>query len=190
MLDIDPQKLEKMIVQEAASQLLSEPEEDGGDRFSRLLSDIRKEVNARIDRLFAESADAMISEALDKAIKDGFEREYNKLTAWGEREGEPTTISKELEKIVSRYWSEKVDGRGKPSDGYGAITRAERLMTEICAEDFSKSMKGAVLDVTGALKDGLRNQIAAQVDGMLSELFKVKSLQDQGKVERPWGGRS
>jgi len=59
-------------------------------------------------------------------------------------------------------------------------------MTQACAEDFSVAMKQHVTNVTGALKDGLRNEIAKQMDGMLSELFRVKSLQDQGKVEKPY----
>ena len=41
-------------------------------------------------------------------------------------------------------------------------------------------------NVTGALKDGLRTQLATHMDNMLSSLFHVKSLQDQGKVKKPW----
>lgn len=66
------------------------------------------------------------------------------------------------------------------------VTRAEYLMTQICAEDFTKSMKDSVLTVTGALKDGLRIQLAKQMDGLLDSLFHIKSLQDQGKVEKPY----
>ncbi|MDQ4680748.1 hypothetical protein, partial [Stenotrophomonas maltophilia group sp. RNC7] len=69
---------------------------------------------------------------------------------------------------------------------YNAVTRAEYLMTQICAQDFSEGMKQSVLSVTGALKDGLRAQLAAHMDKMLDELFCIKSLQDQGKVEKPW----
>jgi hypothetical protein len=44
----------------------------------------------------------------------------------------------------------------------------------------------SALNITGALKDGLRTQMAAHMDRLLSELFHVKSLQDQGKVEKPY----
>jgi len=40
--------------------------------------------------------------------------------------------------------------------------------------------------VTGGLKDGLRNQLAKQIDGLLDELFRIKSLQDQGQVAKPY----
>lgn len=59
-------------------------------------------------------------------------------------------------------------------------------MTQICAEDFSKQMKDSAVNITGHLKDGLRNQMGKVMDDILSELFKVKSLQDQGKVEKPY----
>jgi hypothetical protein len=82
----------------------------------------------------------------------------------------------------------RVDAKsGKPTESsYSSVSRAEFLMTQICAQDFSETMKQHALNVTGALKDGLRNQLATQMDGMLSGLFHVKSLQDQGKVEKPW----
>ncbi|MNH42194.1 hypothetical protein D3C79_1038450 [compost metagenome] len=59
-------------------------------------------------------------------------------------------------------------------------------MTKICAEDFSKEMQQHVTNVTGSLKDGLRKQMANQMDALLNDLFKVRSLQDQGKVEKPY----
>ena len=187
MLDnIDPDKLEKLIVREAVDQILASPTEDQ-DRFGRMLDDIRKGVDDRINNIFAERADALIQETLNAAIKGGFEREYSKVDQWGKREGEATSISKELERLVSGYWSERVGKNGKPTtSSYDSITRAEYLMTQICAEDFSAHMKQAALSVTGGLKDGLRNQMAAQMDKMLGDLFKVKSLQDQGKVEKPY----
>lgn len=59
-------------------------------------------------------------------------------------------------------------------------------MTQICAKDFSDEMKGHAVNITGALKDGLRTQLAKHMDEMLNDLFRVKSLQDQGKAEKPW----
>jgi len=184
-LNIDHSKLEEAIVAQAVDQILGK---DEGEQFTRYLRDIRTGVEARIDKLFADRADAMIQDALDSAIKDGFEREYQRVNQWGKREDAGTTsISKELERLVTSYWGERVDRNGKPTDStYNALTRAEYLMTQICAEDFSKAMKESAVQVTGALKDGMRNQLATHTDQLLNDLFKVKSLQDQGKVEKPY----
>ena len=59
-------------------------------------------------------------------------------------------------------------------------------MAQICAKDFSDQMKSAAVSVTASLKDGFRAQLAKHVDGLLDELFRVKSIQDQGKAEKPW----
>lgn len=184
-LNIDPKTLEAEVVRQAVDQILGA---DGGEAFSRYLDDIQRGVDNRIDKIFADRADALIQSALDAAIKDGFEREYSRVNQWGKREGAGTTsISKELERLVSSYWSERVDRNGKPTDSnYNAVTRAEYLMTQICAEDFSATMKQSAVQVTGALKDGMRDQLAVHMDRLLDGLFKVKSLQDQGKVEKPY----
>lgn len=179
MLNLNEDALKAAIVKDAAEQLLGD-----GDDLSMLVT---KEVRARVDRIFADTAGAQIQAAIDEAIQTGFDREYQRVTAFGHPDGEKTSIRAELEKIVSGYWQTKVDPRsGTPSQSYNAVTRAEYLMTTICAKDFTETMKQSALSVTGALKDGLRNQLALVMDEILNDLFRVKSLQDQGKVKKPF----
>lgn len=179
MLNFNEEDLKTAIVERAASEFL--------DRDHDISGLVAKEINARIDRIFIERAEAQVRSAIDEAIINGFEREYQRVTSWGEPQGEKTSIKKELEKITDGYWNVKVDKNGLPTASmYGTTTRAEFLMTQICAEDFSEAMKQSARNVAGALKDGLRGQLAKQMDGMLDELFRVKSLQDQGKVEKPY----
>ena len=180
MLQFNEEDLKKSIVEKAADELLR-----ADDDLSEM---IRKEVRTRLDKIFIDRAEAQIKAAIDMAVDGAFEREYQRTTAWGEKEGPATSIRKELEKTVESYWSAKVDPRsGAASDSsYNTVTRAQYLMTKICADDFSETMKQSALNVTGALKDGLRNQLAKHMDTMLSGLFHVKSLQDQGKVEKPY----
>lgn len=180
MLNINEEDLKAAIVAKASDELLREGEDLSGM--------VRDEVKKRVDKIFAERATQQIQVAIDAAVAKSFEQEYRKVTAFGEPEGQPTTIRKELERTVSSYWSAKVEPRtGKTSSSdYNTVTRAEYLMTQVCAEDFTAGLKNSVLSVTGALKDGLRNQLAKQMDGMLDELFRIKSLQDQGKVEKPY----
>lgn len=180
MLKINEEDLKNAIVQQASDQILQD-----SDDLSGLIG---KEVRARLDKIFVDRANDQIQAAIDAAVSNSFEREYRRVTQFGEPEGQPTTIRKELEKTVGNYWSAKVDSRtGKSTDSsFNAVTRAEYLMTQVCAEDFTAGLKNSVLSVTGALKDGLRNQLAKQMDGMLDELFRIKSLQDQGKVEKPY----
>lgn len=179
MLNINEDELKKVIVERAVEGLVED------EHLSGLVA---KEVKARIDKIFIDRAQAAIDEAINQAVQNSFDREYQRITSWGEPDGPKTTIRAQLEKTVDGYWSAKVESRtGKATtDSYNSVTRAEYLMTQVCAEDFSKNMKQSALNVTGALKDGLRNQLAAQMDAMLNALFCVKSLQDQGKVEKPY----
>lgn len=180
MLNINEDDLKAAIVQKAADEILRQDDD--------LTEMIRQEVRVRLDKIFCDRAEAQIQAAIDAAVVEAFEREYQRVTSWGNPEGPKTSIRKELEKTISGYWTAKVDAKtGKPSTSdYSSVARAEYLMTQICAEDFSKTMQQNVSNVTGALKDGLRNQLAAQMDSLLEGLFRVKSLQDQGKVEKPY----
>ena len=179
MLNINEDELKKVIVERAVEGLVED------DHLSDLVA---KEVKARIDKIFIDRAQAAIDAAINQAVQNSFDREYQRITSWGEPDGPKTTIREQLEKTVDGYWSAKVEPKtGKAStSSYNTVTRAEYLMTQVCAEDFSETMKQSVQNVTGALKDGLRNQLAAQMDNMLNELFSIKSLQDQGKVAKPY----
>lgn len=180
MLNINEDDLKKAIVERASDELL--------ERGEDLSSLVQKEVKARVDAIFKEGAEARIKTEIDAAILTGFDREYQRVDAFGTPHGPKTSIRAELNKVVEGYWSAKVDPRsGQPTNSdYTFVTRAQYLMTTICAEDFSKKLKESALSITGHLKDGLRNKLAEHVDKLLGDLFNVKSLQDQGKVEKPW----
>jgi len=180
MFDLNKEAIEQAIVTKVADEIIN-----SGDDFSAM---IRLEVNRRVDKIFHDRAQTQIEAAINDAIKGSFEHEYQKVTQWGDPAGPKTTLRAELEKTVSGYWTAKVNAKNGTPDGssYNTVTRAEYLMTQVCAADFSETMRNSVLSVTGALKDGLRNQLAQQMDAMLEGLFRVKSLQDQGKVEKPY----
>jgi len=180
MLNINEDDLKTAIVAKVADELLSQDDD--------LSSMVSAELKKRINKIFDERVTAQIQTAINETINGSFEREYRRVNTWGEQEGPSTTIRKELERTVNAYWSSKVEPRtGKASDStYNTVTRAEYLMTQICAEDFTKQMTESVRNVSGALKDGLRIQLSRQMDAMLDGLFHIKSLQDQGKVEKPY----
>ncbi|QIL72288.1 hypothetical protein G7048_19175 [Diaphorobacter sp. HDW4B] len=179
MLNINEEDLKKAIVEKAADELLRQD-----DDLSKM---VHAEVQRRVQKIFVERADAQIAAAVDAAVQKGFDTEYQRVNNWGQPEGEKTTIRTQLDKLIGGYWTTKVDTRsGKPSDSYNSTTRAEYLMTQICAENFSEEMKKHATNIAGHLKDGLRNQMAGVMDKMLSDLFHVKSLQDQGKVDKPY----
>lgn len=171
-MELDTKRIENAIIAEVSEKLI-------GD--DALWDRAKKAFDARVDKLWVEVADQRIRSAIEDAIKGGFEREYHRTDSFGKRIGDPTTISIELEKLISGYWNGYVDGEGKPTSpgSYRAVTRAEWMMAKLCADDFNKSMSGQILSVGGALKDSLRKELNGVVNRLLSEVFRVKSLDEQ-----------
>lgn len=178
-MELNQEKIEAAIVADAVAELVS-----GDNLYER----VKKGVEARIDSLFETKVSALVEDMIDRVFKEGLEHEYTKRDGFGRPVGEPTTISNELENLISDYWRQKVDRQGKPTDsGYHSVTRAEWMMTQLCADDFSKEMKQHVVNVSGALKDHFRAVLDEHVSRLLSEVFHVRSQGDQDK-RRP--GRS
>lgn len=171
-MEIDLKRVEDAIVAEVSDRIVDE---------SGLNKIVQEKINSRIDKIFEMHAQSIIDEAINKAIKDGFERSYRRVDSFGNSIGEPTTIRSQLEKLISGYWDTRVDKHGKPdTSSYGdKMTRAEWLMTQLVAKDFEGEMKQHVVNVGGALKDQLRSSLHGTVNQLLSEVFKVKSQDDQ-----------
>lgn len=170
-MQINQERIEKAIVEEAVRNIVNE------DEFANR---VKRAVDSRIGAMFKEKADAQIEAAINDAIRNGFDREYCRVTSWGERDGAPTTIRKELDKVIGDYWNARVDSNGKPStNSYGThITRAEWVMSKIAADDFNAQMKQHVVNIAGGLKDNLRRSLHETVNELLSGIFKVKSVDD------------
>ncbi len=179
ILNIDQAALVQSVAEHVADRLI-----DNDD----IAQEVRKKIDNRINNLFAERVDKIVADAVDDAVRNGFEREYTRVDQWGEKVGETTTVKKQLDKMIGDYWSARVNAKsGTPTEStYNTVSRAEYVMMAVCAENFSETMRSHALNIAGHLKDGLRKQMAAHMDNILSDLFRVKSLMDQGKVEKPY----
>lgn len=176
-MQIDQDKIEKAIVAGAVDAVIHDD-----DLFER----VKRGIDARIDKIFVDKVQSCVEVAVEHCVKSGFEREYRKIDSFGRPTGEPTSISKELETLISRYWTDRVNAQGKKvEDGaYNSVSRAEWMMTKICADDFSKEMKQHVVNVSGALKDHFRAVLNSHVASMLSGVFKVQSQGDRDLKRR------
>lgn len=171
-MELNQQRIEDAIVSEVADKIIGE--EDIWNRAKRAIDD-------RINKHFVEKADALIAQAIEDAIKDGFDREYQRVSSWGEPTSPKTTIRKELEKLISGYWNTMVDRNGKPdASSYGnKLTRAEWVMAQMVADDFKGNMKQHVINIGGSLKDHLRKELHETTNRLLHDVFHVKSTDDQ-----------
>ena len=171
-MEINMQRVEDAIIAEVSDKLIGD---DG------IYDQVKRAVDDQINKIFTDRANAQIANAINDAIKSGFDREYQKVDSFGTKVGEPTTIRKELDRMVSGYWNTIVDKQGNPTSGYGEkMTRAEWVMSQIVVADFNSEIKQHVVNAAGQFKDGLRASLHETVNELLSEVFKVKSLGDQG----------
>lgn len=170
-MQIDQNKIEQAIIEQAVSGVMND---------DQMYERIKRGIDGRIDKIFSERVNDLVNAAVEAIVKEGFERSYHVYDGFGRPAGEPTSISKELEKLVKDYWTTQVGRDGKPSSsGHGTTSRAERMMLQICADDFSKEMKQHVVNVSGALKDHFRSVLNQHVAIMLSDVFKVQSQGDR-----------
>lgn len=171
-MELNQARIEDAIVAEVASKIIGDD-----DLYGR----VTRAVDARIDKHFREIADAQIAAAVQAAVTEGFERSYQKVDNFGAPIGPKTTIREELQRLIGDYWTALVDRQGKPTrDAYNATTRAEWMMTHLVAADFQGEMKQHVANLGGALKDKLRAELHETVNRLLSEVFRVRSVEDQG----------
>ena len=179
-VEIDQNAVQNAVIERLVTML--------GTDVEHILIDVNAQIQKRIDEVLSEKVDDVIAEAVDSFIKEGFNREYQKVNPFGEPVGAKTTISKELERLVSTYWNDYVDKDGKPTkSSYRGMTRAEYVMTRICANDFSKSVKEAAASVTGEFKDGLRAALNSKVDDVLADCIRVKSPDERRPKGRKKG---
>lgn len=175
-MQIDQEKIERAIIADAVRSFATDDD---------LYQKIRDGINARIDKVFADKVNLVVTDAVERITNEGFERTYRKTDSFGRPVGEPTSISKELETLVSNYWTVRVGRDGKPTDSsYSSTSRAEWMMAQICADDFSKEMKQHVVNVAGSLKDHFRSVLNAHIGSMLSDVFKVQSQGDRDAGKR------
>ena len=170
-MELDTKRIEDAVVAEIAEKLIGERE---------IFESAKQAIASRVDRLWSERVEAEITAAAESAVTAGFEHEYRKVDSFGKPQGEKTTIGAELEKLISGYWSQRVDRDGKTTDSkWHTTTRAEWLMAKMCADDFKSRLQQRVVDVSGSLKDAFRKELNATVDRLLSEVFRVRSVDDQ-----------
>lgn len=173
-MEINQQRIEDAIVAQVTDKIIGDDE---------VYSRAKTAIETRIDKLWKDAVQARIATEIDAIILGGFERQYQKVDSFGGKAGPTTTIRAELEKQIGGYWNATVGTDGKPTtSSYNSnMTRAEWLMTKLCADDFQGRMKEHVINVGGALKDGFRAELNNTVNRLLSDVFHVRSLGDQGK---------
>lgn len=171
-IQFDKEKLEKAVVEHAANEILSEHE---------IYEGVQRRVRELVDARVAKELDATVQKAMDEAMRSALEETITPVNTWGEKVGEPTTLKAAIHDRAVKFWQEKVDKEGKRTDSYSGRPRHEFMMQQMMAAEFSSAIKQDIVNVCAALKDAVRDDYHKIINENLNQLFKVKSLGDQGK---------
>jgi hypothetical protein len=171
-MEINQEKIEAAIIEQAVQEIVSDK-----DVYDR----VKIEIENRINAIFQKSSEKQIANAVEAAIKQGFDHAYCKVDYLGRPVGSPTTVAAELNRMINGYWNQPVDKQGKPTDSsYSSFgTRAEWTMAQLVADDFKGNMKQHIVNLGGALKDALRISLHETVNKLLSEVFYVRTEDDK-----------
>lgn len=180
-MNIDLSLLQDRIVEEAVDELTNLVR-------SRVESRMDKCIDKLVSDRFAKTVDQALAKKVEEIVLVGFDREYFKLDGFGRPSSEPTTIAKELDRMLSEYWTTKVDSEGRPTQSQSGRTRAIWLMSRYAGEALDKYTQQLVVNSAGILKDELRTALDTTTASMLDGIFKVRSIQDQKEDRARYNG--
>lgn len=164
MNDTNPFNITREEILELAAQKLADSAAD----YEDLHSSAHREIKERIHAKLFPKVDEAISAELERLLSS----EIAPVNIWGEKVGEPTTIRSALHQRAKDYWSQKVNGDGKPNDGYGGKPRAEWMFEKIVRDEFTAAIKGNAEEITKAFKAAMKETAMANIAAKVDELFK------------------
>lgn len=142
------------------------------ERVSERVSQI---ISQRMNEIFGEKLKTKIDEFLTEEMTKIVQTEIAPVNLWGEKVGEPTTIKNALAERARDFWNQKVNNEGKAtSDNYYSKPRHEYLFGKIVNEEFAKAVSQDTVNIVGALKIALKDNMTKTLDDKLNELIKVK----------------
>ena len=167
-LGVTQEELLKLAVEKLADMMA-----DQEDMYDKT----QEEISRRLDKLFAKRIDAALNDFLKEELDRLVSATVTPTDIWGEKIGEPTTIRDALIAKAKDYWATKVDSNGDPAkNNYGrSQPRSEWLMSKLLQTEFDAVVKQNIVNVLGALKESMREDIAKKTSAVLDELIRVKT---------------
>lgn len=170
------------ITREELLNLAAQKLADQAQDESELIEMANKLVREKVEKALAQSVLASVDKFLADEMEKILSQTICPVDVWGDRTGAPTTLRATLHERAKAYWAENVDGEGKlvtNSWSSSGKPRAEWLMCKVAGKEFEGVVKQNIVNIIGALKDAVRDDMKANVDKYLNELIKVKSQGDQ-----------
>lgn len=169
-------ELQDKVIERLCDRLLNATnyDEDGdtwiGDStFHTELNDrIQKAVDAKFDALAAEHVEPKLDERIQNLI-------LQRTNEWGEKKGEPITLTEYLIQRAEHYMLEEVnhDGKAKRQDAYNwrrAGTRIEYAIDRYLQYHIQTAMETILKDANNVLTEGIKRGVEIKLDELKKRL--------------------
>ena len=128
--------------------------------------DIRKEVMAQVN--------SQIQNVVSQVVLEAMEGEFQPVTNWGEKDGEPTTIREMFKSAVIDWWKTTVNQEGKPSGSYSGQKRSEWVAEKVIAKMVRSDMKDVFTEIIKEIKSETKKSVTAIIQKEIETAWRRK----------------
>lgn len=135
---------------------------------------VQKAVDAKFDALAAEHVLPKLDERIQNLV-------LQRTNEWGEKKGEPVSLTEHLIQRAEHYMTEEVnyEGKAKRQDSYNwrrAGTRIEYAIDKYLQYTVDRAMKDVLQNANNVLTEGLKKAVSVKLDELKDKLeFTAKA---------------
>lgn len=167
-LGLSQTELQERVVASMCDALLTEKHYSNDGEY-RIASTIRKQFDAQMLTLVNEQINAYLATHMAPGVKERIEYFVIQNTnQYGEKKGDPTTLTEYIIAKTNSYLEEKVDKNGKTSaDGYSydnngpKTTRLAWLFRSMVDDEIKQAVQAALNAGMGVVGEGITGAIKA-----------------------------
>lgn len=158
-LGLTQEEAQERVIEQMAKEILGSTDPDDVSNYYK--KRIQERLSERIDRMITEQvrivADAAIGPDVEKLVREFVIQETN---TYGEKKGEPITLTEHVIRQVKAHLDERVDekGRAKEQAGYGFEPKGTRLaflVRSFLDDGIRDGVRSALSEGMGVAKEGM-----------------------------------
>jgi hypothetical protein len=135
---------------------------------------VRSKIEQRVKERFDSSVNGLITNLITEHVSKLMAEEINPVDIWGNRTGKPTTIRAAIADRAKAFWTELVNGEGRP-ETYGGRPRCEWLFAKVANDEFTKVVKQDIVNLVGAFKNAMIDNAAKITKEHIDSLIRVQT---------------
>ena len=138
-----------------------------------LMDFAHQKISEHISKLFGDKLKTKVDDFLKEEMQRIVSTKVQPVDIYGDTTGKPTTIRDTLTERAKIFWEVKVDDEGRETT-YGGIARSERMMRDICKEEFVKAIQANTQSIVAGFKAALERDASVKIKEFIDNLIRTK----------------